>query len=334
MIRLSILDQSPVIEGTTASEAIVQTMDLVEKADAWGYERYWFAEHHGSASFASASPEIMMAHAAARTSHIRVGSGGILLGHAAPLRIAESLRTLCALAPDRVDAGFGRAPGGDQRVMQALGEQPLGAWQRLDEVLRILRDVRIASNEGHVVAVPDGVPPPEVWVLGTSADSAMQAAKRGLAYAFGAFIDPTNLDAAFAAYHANFEPSTWCTQPTTLVATVAFVGDTDDEGARMAKSSEQWFVQSFLRGKNVRFPVPVMDNEFTLQPMERIVRDMRRQSVLIGSLETVAEKLHTMAHRYATTRFSLVTITNDYGMRCASYERCASMMDHQQQVAP
>ena len=119
MIRLSILDQSPIVDGRTATDAINETMDLVVRADAWGYERYWFAEHHGSASFASASPEIMIANAAARTKNIRLGSGGILLGHASPLRVAESLRALHALAPSRVDAGFGRAPGGDQRVMSA-----------------------------------------------------------------------------------------------------------------------------------------------------------------------------------------------------------------------
>lgn len=329
MMRLSILDQSPVIHERSASEAISETMDLVTKADAWGYDRYWFAEHHGSASFASASPEIMMAHASALTSQIRLGSGGILLGHATPLRIAESLRTLHALAPGRIDAGFGRAPGGDQRVMQALGERALDAWQRLDEVLRILRDMRVASNIGEVIAVPDGVPAPEIWVLGTSADSAMQAAKRGLAYAFGAFIDPTNLEAALTSYHINFEPSVWCASPTTLIATIAFVGDTDEEGARMARCSEQWFVESFLRGKNVRFPVPVDDASFPLQLMERAVRDMRRQSVLIGSTETVADKLHELAHRNATTRFALVTITDDHGMRCASYERCASLINVQ-----
>lgn len=326
MIKLSILDQSPVIAGRTAADAIAETMDLVKKADEWGYSRYWFAEHHGSASFASASPEIMMSNAAARTTRIRLGSGGILLGHAEPLRMAESLRTLQALAPGRIDAGFGRAPGGDQRVMKALGERPLDAFQRLDETLGLLLDMRVASNHGEVVAVPDGVSTPEIWVLGTSPNSAVEAGRRGLAYAFGSFIDPTHCNEALAAYHATFIPSVWNASPRTLVATVAFVGDTDSDAARMAQCSEQWFVESFLRSRNVRFPLIDEGASFPLDPMERMVRDMRRASVLIGSVENVAERLNDMERRYATSEIALVTITDDHGMRCASYERLASLL--------
>lgn len=334
MIRLSILDQSPVIEGRSASDAILETMDLVKKAEEWGYERYWFAEHHASASFASASPEIMMANAAARTSRIRLGSGGILLGHAAPLRIAESVRSLQVLSSGRIDAGFGRAPGGDQRVMHALGERSQDVWQRLDEVLALLRDTRTPSNVGAVVAVPDVVAPPEVWVLGTSAASAIEAGRRGLAYAFGAFIDPTNLTEALTSYHSNFEPSVWNASPRTLIATVAFVGETEADASRMARSSEQWFVESFLRSKNVRFPVVSSEVEFPLQPMERFVRDMRRASVLIGSVEEVADQLHEMERRYATSEFSIVTITDDHAVRCASYERLATIVNHHTASVP
>lgn len=326
MIRLSILDQSPVAEGRTAADAINETMDLVVKADAWGFERYWFAEHHGSASFASASPEIMIANAAARTKRIRLGSGGILLGHASPLRVAESLRTLHALAPARIDAGFGRAPGGDQRVMAALGERPNDSWQRLDEILIHLQDMKQPSNNGSIVAVPDGVPAPEIWVLGTSPSSAMEAGKRGLAYAFGAFIDPSHLTEALTAYHASFVPSTWNDKPRTMIATVAFVGDTEADASRMARSSEQWFVESFLRSKNVRFPIVRDGQQFALQPVESIVRDMRRASVLIGSVEHVHERLLEMELRYATSEISIVTITDDHALRVASYERCASFI--------
>ena len=326
MMRLSILDQSPIVDGRTATDAINETMDLVVRADAWGYERYWFAEHHGSASFASASPEIMIANAAARTKNIRLGSGGILLGHASPLRVAESLRALHALAPSRVDAGFGRAPGGDQRVMSALGERPNESWQRLDEILAQLQDMKQPANSGNIVAVPDGVPPPEVWVLGTSPSSAMEAGKRGLAYAFGAFIDPSHLTEALSAYHASFIPSTWNDKPRTMIATVAFVGETEADASRMARSSEQWFVESFLRSKNVRFPIAGESGTFALQPFESIVRDMRRASVLIGSVEHVHEKLLQMGQRYATNEFSIVTITDDHAMRVASYERCASLI--------
>lgn len=322
-MRLSVLDQSPVIDGRTASQAITETMDIVSLAERAGYHRYWFAEHHGSASFASASPEIMMANAAARTTRLRLGSGGILLGHATPLRVAERLRTLQALAPGRIDAGFGRAPGGDQRVMQALGERPLDAWQRLDLVLDMLRDTEVPRATGNVVAVPDGVGAPEVWVLGTSPESAVQAARRGLSYAFGSFIDPTNMEHALAAYHANFEPSAWCRQPTTLVATVAFAAETESEARRMAASSERWFVESFLRGRNVRFPQVAGDHLQDTSAMERMVLDMRRASVFIGAATDVAEQLMVFGRRYATMEVAIVTITDDHAQRMASYTALA-----------
>jgi luciferase family oxidoreductase group 1 len=319
-MRLSILDQSPVIDGSTAAEAIAQTIDLVERADRWGYHRYWFAEHHGSASFASAAPEVMMAHAAARTTRIRLGSGGILLGHGSALHIAEQVRTLSALAPGRIDAGFGRAPGGDQRVMQALGERPLDAMTKLDAVVEYLRDMRVPSQQGASVAVPDGVEAPEVWILGTSPSSAIEAARRGLPYAFGSFIDPTHIDEALSAYHANFVPGPWRSEPRTLIATVAFAGETDADAQRMAACSEQWFVESFLRGRNVRFPAIGRTPGIDLSGMESMIRDMRRSTVLIGEARNVRERLHAMCRRYATDEIAIVTITDDHSIRCASYE--------------
>ncbi len=318
-MKLSILDQSPVMTGQRGAEAIAQTMDLVQHADALGYHRYWFAEHHASASFAGASPEIMMASAAGRTSRIRVGSGGILLGHAEPFRVAESLRTLEALAPGRIDAGFGRAPGGDQRVMKALGERPLDSWERLDAVLNYLRDPREPSNHGAPVAVPDGATAPEPWVLGTSAESALQAARRGLRYAFGSFIDPTNLVEALTAYHASFTPSVWCDRPCTMIATVAFAGETEADAQRAAVSSERWFVESFLRGKNVRFP-HVNGESFDVSAMERVITGMRRSTVHIGTASQVADGLQELQQRYAVDEIALVTITDDHAVRRASYE--------------
>jgi luciferase family oxidoreductase group 1 len=318
-MKLSILDQSPVVAGQRGTDAITQTMDLVQHADALGFHRYWFAEHHASASFAGASPEIMMANAAARTSRIRVGSGGILLGHGEPFRIAESLRTLEALAPGRVDAGFGRAPGGDQRVMKALGERPLDSWERLDTVLAYLRDAREPSNDGAPVAVPDGASIPEPWILGTSAESAMQAAKRGLRYTFGSFIDPTNLVDALTAYHANFTPSVWCDRPYTMIATVAFAAETEADAQRAAQSSERWFVESFLRGKNVRFP-HVNGESFDVSAMERVITGMRRSTVHIGTATQVADGLRELQQRYAVDELALVTITDDHAVRRASYE--------------
>lgn len=314
----SILDQSPIVANRTSTQAIAETMDLVQRADELGYHRYWFAEHHASASFASASPLVMMANAAARTQRIRLGSGGILMGHARPLEIAESIRTLEALAPGRIDLGMGRAPGGDQRVMSALGYNPKGAVARIREVMAMLRDERIASNAGEAIAVPDEVASPEVWMLGTSVDSAREAAELGVPYAFGSFIDPTNIEAALATYHQHFTPSVWSGKPHTMVATVAFCADTEQDARRIMQCSEQWFVESFLRGQNVRFPTA--DHQLDVTAQERVIAAFRRETVVYGDALACRQQLDDLQKRTMCDEIAIVTITERHDDRIRSYE--------------
>lgn len=324
MIRLSVVDQSPVIEGVTSASAIGQTLNLATKCDAWGYHRYWFAEHHGSASFAGASPLTMMAAAAQRTANIRLGSGGVLVGHHQPLAVAESVRVVEALAPGRVDIGMGRAPGGDARVVRALGAQPERAVERIREILAYIADARQASNEGAVIAVPDGVTLPQPWILGTSTSSATLAGTLGLPYAFGAFIDPTQIDEALAEYHRGFVASEWCPQPLTMVATVVFCADTTDGAAAIARCSERWFVESFLRGRNVRFPVGATLDDLGLQ--EKMLVAMRRSTCIIGDANHCAEQIVAASRRYATNEIAVVTITEHNEDRLRSYELLAERL--------
>lgn len=323
-MRLSILDQSPVSDSMTSAQAIGNTMDLVQSADALGYYRYWFAEHHGNASFASATPEVMMAYAAARTERIRLGSGGILLGHVSALKVAEAVRLLEALAPGRIDAGFGRAPGGDARAVRALRSNPHDAYQRLEEVLTFLKDSRQASDDGNVVAVPDTVSAPEVWLLGTSSDSARTAARLGLRYAFGAFIDPSNANESLAVYHAEFVPSPFCPTPTTMLATVVFCADTDANARRLSQTTEQWFVRNFLRAGNDRFFAA--SDTFEMSDRERMIVTMRHKHILIGDPARVADGLREIASKYATEEVSIVTITDEHTARVRSYELIAEAM--------
>lgn len=324
MVRYAILDQSPVVAGRTAAQAIAETLDLVDHAERLGYHRYWFAEHHGSASFASASPAVLMAACTQRTSAIRLGSGGMLLGHAQPLAVAETVRALSVLAPGRIDAGFGRAPGGDGRVASALREAPQEAAERLRDVLAYLADGREASNDGRVVAVPNGVHGAVPWMLGTSESSARLAADLGLPYAFGAFIDPTRMDASLMTYHQHFAPSLWGRAPQCMVATVVFCGTTTAEAERKARSSEQWFVESFLRGRNVRFPAA--GATLVASPHETMLTEFRRRTVVIGDAATCAERLTALARRYATDDIAIVTITDDHTDRVESYALLAEAL--------
>jgi len=323
-MKLSILDQSPVTTGITASQALHNTLDLAQRADAWGYHRYWVAEHHGGASFASASPEIVMTRLAAATQRMRIGSGGILAPHYAPLKVAEVARSMEAFFPGRIDLGLGRAPGGDPVVTRALrNETNIDVEAKLRSILSYLADLRVPTPTTDVVAVPDGVSAPDVWILGTSTDSARLAARLGLRYAFGSFIDPTNMAEAFRMYWGDFVPSVWCTEPTTLIATVAFAAETERDARSIAACTEAWFVESFLRAKNVRFPSSTDRVTLVPTPFEQGIVEMRRRSVIYGDRVSARQQLEHLATTYATHEVAVVTITEHHEERLRSYELLA-----------
>ena len=319
---LSVLDQSPVVGSMQPSEAITNTMGLVVATEGWGYHRYWFAEHHNTASFASASPPTMIANAAARTTKIRLGSGGMLMSHARPLEIAETFRSLAAMAPGRIDLGMGRAPGGDQRVMDALAFSPQKATVHMDETMSLLKRETDPVKAGELVAVPSGDLDVEPWVLGTSMDSAKYAADHGLPYAFGSFIDPTQMNEALSTYHQHFTPSPYLDAPQTLIALVVFCADTEAKAQEISQCSEKWFVRSFLRGENVRFPQA--NETVTPSPQEQLISMMRRQTVVIGDQRSCKQQLEELSKLTATTEFSVVTITEHQEDRLRSYELLAS----------
>jgi luciferase family oxidoreductase group 1 len=323
-MKLSVLDQSPVVEGRTAASALEETLDLVRQAELLGYHRYWFAEHHGSASFAGTAPAMMMAAASQCTKRIRLGAGGFLMGNHRPMTVAENIRVAMALAPGRIDAGLGRAPGGDGALMEALDSRPREAATRIRELLAMLRDQRTPSVRGDVIAMPDGGDVPQVWMLGTSTDGATLAGQLGLPYAFGAFIDPTSMDAALAAYYRSFVPSVWSQEPVTMVATVLFCASTMERARSIADCSERWFVDSFLRGRNVRFPSGLSVSQMNSQ--ERFLTDLRRSTVIIGDGPSCAEQLATLSRRTATSEIAIVTITEHHSDRLASYELLAESM--------
>lgn len=304
-----------------ASQAIQNSIALVKRAEKLGYHRYWFAEHHNTASFASAAPTEMIAFASAVTSRIRLGSGGMLMGHGRPLEVAEAFRTLSALAPNRIDLGMGRAPGGDVRVMDSLGFDPSSASQRITETLQYLNRSSEPLSTGDLVAVPSGESNVEPWILGTSPGSASFAAKMGLPFAFGSFIDPTNLTHALSTYHQEFVPSALCPSPKTIVALVVFCADTDAKAREISKCSEAWFIRSFLRGENVRFPSSGSNANQTAQ--ESVIAALRRETVIIGDKRSCHQQIEAFAKATAANELSIVTITEHQEDRLRSYELLA-----------
>src|SRR4051812_43244954 len=213
MLKLSVLDQSPVRQGVTPRDALLETVELAKHVDALGYSRYWLAEHHSSPGLAGSAPEIMVARVAGETRHLRVGSGGVMLSHYSALKVAEQFRMLETLYPGRIDLGIGRAPGSDYVTARALAHGPgaLGIEEFPRQIQDLLAYLRDQIPDGHafagVSAQPRGATMPEPWLLGSSDQSALYAAYFGCAFSFAHFITDRMGPEIMAAYRDNFRPS-------------------------------------------------------------------------------------------------------------------------------
>jgi luciferase family oxidoreductase group 1 len=326
-LRLNVLDQSPISEGSTGPDALHNTLDLARLADRLGYHRYWLAEHHGTPTLACASPEVLIGPIAASTGRIRVGSGGVMLPHYSPLSVAERFSILSGLYPGRIDLGIGRAPGTDQLTMLALQRDrrqptPDDFPQQLTELLAYLEDNMPADHPfARLSASLPGVPErPEVWLLGSSPQSAIWAGELGLPYSFADFINPNGAEIA-AEYRRQFQPSPRSDAPRVAVGVMAVCADTDEEAERLASSSRMAF--SLLRmGRLV--PVPPVEKALRyLETRERRPGGSGRRAV-IGSPDTVRQGLEEVAREYGAQELTVLTITHEHEARRRSYELIAS----------
>jgi luciferase family oxidoreductase group 1 len=325
-LLLSVLDQSPIPEGSTAAEALHNTLDLAELADRLGYRRYWVAEHHATPALACAAPEILIAAIAARTSRIRVGSGGVMLPHYSPLKVAETFSLLAGLHPERIDLGLGRAPGTDPMTMLALQRDrrqpaPDDFIEQLIELLALLED---EMPDGHPFTrlartLPGRPERPEPWLLGSSPQSAIWAGELGLPYSFADFINPSG--AAIAAdYRARFLASERLSAPRVSVGVIAVCAELDEEAERLASSSRMML--SLLRqGRLVEIP-PV---DKALRYLEtRSKRPGSGRRAVIGSPSTVRAGLEAVASEYGAEEVVVLTITHSHEARRRSYELIAA----------
>ncbi len=326
--RLSVLDQSPVPEGASGSDALRNTLDLARLADGLGFHRYWVAEHHGGPSLAGASPEVLIGPIAAATRRLRVGSGGVMLPHYSPLKVAESFSILAGLAPGRIDLGIGRAAGTDPMTTQALQRDRSRAMpddfpSQLAELLAYLDDsfppehplARLAAalpGRGQAGAGP------EPWLLGSSVQSAIWAAELGLPYALADFINPEGAGNA-AAYHERFRPSDRLERPQAAVAAWTIVADTDAEAERLAASSRM--VMALLRRGRL-IPVPSPETALRFLATQGAGAGAGRRGI-IGSPGTVRAGLEQLAADYGAEEVIAVSITFDHDARRRSYELLA-----------
>jgi luciferase family oxidoreductase group 1 len=321
-----VLDQSPIPEGSTGPEALRNTIDLARLSEGLGFERYWVAEHHATPMLACASPEVVIAAVAAETSRIRVGSGGVMLPHYSALKVAETFSVLSGLYPGRIDLGIGRAPGTDPQTMFALQRDrrfaaPDDFPEQLAELLAYLED---GFPPGHVLARLAALPglpeTPEVWLLGSSPQSAIWAAELGLPYSFADFINPAGAEHA-QLYRRRFAPSHRVAEPRVAVAVSTICAETDGEAERLA-ASLRMAITLLHRGQLI--PVPTVEKAERWLAGQGLLNQMPSgRRAVVGSPTTVRAGLEAVASEYGAEDLQIVTITHDHAARRRSYELIA-----------
>jgi luciferase family oxidoreductase group 1 len=330
-LRLSVLDQSPVSEGSSGSQALQNTLDLARLADQLGYHRYWLAEHHGGPMLAGPSPEALIGPVAAATARIRVGSGGVMLPHYSPFKVAETFSLLAGLFPGRIDLALGRAAGTDPLTSFALQRDrrtpaPDDFPQQLVELLGYLDDRLPADHPFARLAktLPGRPERPEPWLLGSSPQSALWAAELGLPYAFADFINADGAEIA-ALYRERFaEHEHADVKPRTAVAVWVICADTDEEARRLAASARMTFTL-LRRGELIAVPPPEKALEFlaTDEPAPGQPRSERR--AVLGMPAAVRAQLEDVAGKYRAEEVIAVSITHDHQARRHSYELLADV---------
>ena len=324
-IPLSVLDLAPVPTGTTPSQAIRRTVDLAQLAERLGFVRYWFAEHHGMPSVASSAPEILIGHIAAATKNLRVGSGGIMLPNHTPLKVAEIFRTLAALHPGRIDLGLGRAPGSDQnasRALRASDGHDFGAL--LSDLLAFTGQIPFTDRHPFhkVVAVPDDVQLPPIWILGSSGASAQMAGAAGMGYSFASHFSEAPAGPAFNAYRDSFEPSPQFPKPHAILGVAAVCAETNEEASHLATTMDLAWLR-IRRGEFRPLPSPQEAQAYAYTEAERhAVREYRCRTV-IGAPEAVRARIEIMARDSGADEVMVVTNLHGHAERLRSYELLA-----------
>jgi luciferase family oxidoreductase group 1 len=307
-VKLSVLDQSPIAEGQCNADALANTLDLARLADELGYHRYWLAEHHGGPMLAGNAPEVLIPSVAAATKRIRVGSGGVMLPHYSPFKVAEAFTILAAMYPGRIDLGIGRASGTDPRTTFALQRDRSRAMpddfpNQLGELLGYLDGT---LPEDHPFAsLTEWLPEqrPELWLLGSSPQSRIWASEAELRYAFADFINPDG--ATFA-------------KPADAVAVWVVCAETAEEAQRLAASSRMTF-SLLRRGRLIKVPPP----EKALRYLEQYGSSGHPRRGVIGDPDQVRAGIEELAQSYGANEVIAVTITFDHAARRRSYELLA-----------
>ncbi|HTW51879.1 MAG TPA: LLM class flavin-dependent oxidoreductase [Stellaceae bacterium] len=324
MLSLSVLDQSPVRQGVTPRDALLETIELAKHCEALGYRRFWLAEHHATPALAGSAPEIMIARIAAETSRIRVGSGGVMLSHYSSLKVAEQFRMLETLYPGRIDLGIGRAPGSDQLAAAALAHGPgaLGIEHFPNQIADLIGYLEHTIPAEHpfsrIHLMPDGETLPEIWILGSSDQSAIFAAYFGRAFSFAHFITDEGGPRIMAAYKAQFRPSAKLTAPKASVGVFVICAESEKRAEYLAASRDLARLRQ-RTGQPMPFPPPEEALAYPYTEIERRFVEHSRRRQIVGTPDTVKPQIEALAETYGVDEIVVLTITHDFAARKRSY---------------
>ena len=325
MVKLSVLDLANIGEGFTPADALANALDLAQHAEAAGFSRFWLAEHHNLAGIASAATAVCICHVAAGTNTIRVGAGGIMLPNHSPMIIAEQFGTLATLFPDRIDLGLGRAPGTDQRTLQALRRDPGASEYFPQDVLELQALLGPPQENQAIHAIPGEDTNVPLWILGSSLFGAQLAAALGLPFAFASHFAPQALMQAVSVYRERFEPSAQLDKPYVMVGCNSIVADTEDEAKRLFTSPQQNFTR-MVRGTRGQLPPPVDDIEDFWSPMEKSQSSSMLACSFHGSKATIKDKLAPLIEATGADELMVAAAIWDHKARVRSFELLAEAM--------
>ena len=325
MHHYSLLDLSPVPEGSSTAEALANTVALAQLAEASGYHRFWLAEHHNMPGIASAATAIVIGHVAAATQTIRVGAGGIMLPNHAPLIVAEQFGTLETLYPGRIDLGLGRAPGTDMATARALRRHMAPEDSFPQDVVELIGYFDTPAENAAVQAIPGAGTQVPVWILGSSLYGAQLAAYLGLPYAFASHFAPAMLEDALATYRATFRPSRFLAQPYAMMAAGVCAAETDAE-AQILRTSQMLAFARLRTGKPGKLPRPVTDIEAHIPAPVMAGGEAELAVAAVGARATVRRELAAMIEGYQPDELMVTGMIHDHAARLRSFEIAAEVL--------
>ncbi|WP_338653156.1 LLM class flavin-dependent oxidoreductase [Sporosarcina psychrophila] len=327
-IPLSVLDLSPINEGSNATQSFKNSAELAQHAEKLGFNRYWFAEHHNMPGIGSSATSVLIGHIAGVTKRIRVGSGGIMLPNHAPLVIAEQFGTLESIYPGRIDLGLGRAPGSDQatayalrRTLQSTGDDFPEQLAELQAYFEPDRSARVRAFPGEGLDIP-------IWLLGSSGFSAQLAAQKGLPFSFASHFAPAYTLQALQLYHQNFKPSKFLKEPYAMLGINVIAAETDEKAQWLATSQQLQFL-GITTGmpSQLKPPVDNINDFWSPQQQASIQQTLDPRTTIVGSPETVKRKLESFIQETRANELIINTQVYSHEERMRSYSIIADMMD-------